>query len=376
MGSRGIPVIAMDCVRSVGTFSKYAKYVKCPDPLKDEASFIEFLLEKGKGFDLKPVLFPTNDLWVFAVSKNMDKLSKYYSFCGSDFSTVDLLLKKKKFSKWASDRGYPVPLSWDFDQCNEITDENYPVIVKPEYRRSDEVGESSFYEVLDDLRFTVLESKEELESFRGKYSGKLNFFMIQEYIRGMSDTMFTVGVYCKKGTVIALFKGRKVRGYPADIGDCVVGEISGVPDSVINVVKSICKDLSYDGIAEFEFKKDSFDGRFRLIEINPRSWSWVGITPYCGVNLPLIAYQNISEIYSGDSFVESKGGEGSVKYIKILEDFQNCLWLYRKSGYPEWGKTFKQWKKSLKCDKLVVAEYDKRDFLPLLFAIYRFFKRR
>ena len=46
----------------------------------------------------------------------------------------------------------------------------------------------------------------------------------------------------------------------------------------------IVKDLNYSGIAEFEYKKDLSTGRYRLIEVNPRSWSWIGITPACGVS--------------------------------------------------------------------------------------------
>ena len=47
-GKAGIRVIAMDTHRSVGTFSKYARYKCCPDPVYQENAFVDFLIKEGQ----------------------------------------------------------------------------------------------------------------------------------------------------------------------------------------------------------------------------------------------------------------------------------------------------------------------------------------
>ena len=182
--------------------------------------------------------------------------------------------------------------------------------------------------------------------------------------------MYTVGLYADRDHVVyGLFTGRKVRGFPPDVGDCIVGQVEDVPAEVISMVKQICKDLKYQGIAEFEFKRDSMTGCFKLIEINPRSWSWVGITPFCGASLPWIAYSDLI----GAAVVSDNDGtlvDGEVKWVRILEDLPNCLYRNRRLGYPQWHMTPRQWWQSLRANKLVIAEFSVDDPLPGLYSIY------
>jgi predicted ATP-grasp superfamily ATP-dependent carboligase len=49
----------------------------------------------------------------------------------------------------------------------------------------------------------------------------------------------------------------------------------------------------FHGISQVEFKLDRRDGRFKLIEINPRLWQWHSLAEACGVNIPHIAYRDL-----------------------------------------------------------------------------------
>src|SRR5438128_885809 len=42
-----------------------------------------------------------------------------------------------------------------------------------------------------------------------------------------------------------------------------------------------------------EFKRDARDGKFKLMEINPRLWQWHGLAAACGIDLPRIAYADL-----------------------------------------------------------------------------------
>lgn len=378
LGKHGVSVIALDFHKNIGTRSRYANYLQCPDPSKNENKFIKFLINLGKSFTSKPVIIPTNDIWVLAASKHYDELKEYYHLCFSRFETVDMILNKNEFYRWAVEKEVSVPGTWKYSQIDQIEDDHFPVIVKPENRRP--LGESpDIYQKLDNNRIKVADNKQELKDYYETNKDISQHLITQEYVKGMSDSMYTVGIYSKNGKVRAIFTGRKVRGYPADYGDCVVGQVESMPDNVIDEVKVMCAELNYTGIAEFEYKKDSVTGSFRLIEINPRSWSWVGITPACGVNLPQIAFDDLRNEYSGPEILYSNKPDGSIKYVRLLEDMKNSLVMYKKKGCPVWHRSLFSWIKSLKCEKLVIAEWEWGDSKPLFFTtinmLYRIIKR-
>ena len=51
---------------------------------------------------------------------------------------------------------------------------------------------------------------------------------------------------------------------------------------------------SIHGLSQVEFKRDRRDGSFKLMEVNPRLWQWHGLAAACGVDLPLIAYRDLT----------------------------------------------------------------------------------
>jgi len=377
LGRRGVTVYALDNCRSVGTFSRYGRYLPCPDPQVAESAFINFLINLGPSYDNKPVLFPTNDHWAVAIARHKEKLSQFYHPCVAARETVELIIEKHRFYNWAISRGYPVPRSWRGSATQDIPDRAFPLAAKPEYRRisSNDPEIKKQAKVMDKLRLNVIRDRKELVEYITKYRKLLSGLLLQEYVEGMSDCMYTIGVYANHyHEVLGMFTGRKVRGFPPDVGDCVVGQIEQVPEELKTMVKKICREIQYQGIAEFEFKKDSVSGEFKLIEINPRSWSWVGITPYCGVSLPWLAYCDLTG-NSPVKYQESDLPDGSVKWVKIIDDFANCLFNNRRTGYSQWSMSFKQWRKSLRANQLVKAEFAPDDPMPALVATYMIIKK-
>jgi len=376
LGRHGVPVYALDKKRSVGTISRYAHYWPCPDPLYDENAFIHFLIEKGEEFDQKPVLFPTNDHWASSIARHKSELEQWYILCVANGSVVDLLINKDKFYRWAMERNYPVPKLYSFDEVSLGGEKIFPLIAKPITRRSSDLcaGNQNLVRFLDSHRITLIHNSSEFNQFITEYADYLEYFLFQEYVPGMADRMYTVGIYAnRKHEVLGLFTGRKVRGFPPDSGDCMVGQSEEVPQNIITCVKEIVRDIGYSGIAEFEFKKDFSTGEFRLIEINPRSWSWIGITPTCGVSLPWIAYTDLT----GSNFVrysECSSENGEVVYLKLLEDLINSLYLYKKIGYPEYQLSLTAWLKEMKGKRMIFAEFSWDDPSVALFSLLRFGK--
>lgn len=370
LGRRGIDVRAFDSVRSIGTRSRYATFVRCPDPGYNEDAFIAFLVQYGCAQTERGIIFPTNDHWAVAISKHRKVLDEFYELVVPPFQAIQTIIEKNNFYTWAEVYGFPVPKTWRLEATGNIPSDSFPLVGKPEFRRtaSNDITSRKLQSYLDRNRFQVLNNPQELASFATEHQLYARHFVVQPYINGLSDSMFTVGVYADRSSKVrGIFSGRKVRGFPPDHGDCVLGQVETVPADVINITKEICETIRYTGIAEFEFKQDAITGRYFLIEINPRSWSWIGITSACGVSLPWLAFQDLS----GQEIPEltaSKVEDGRVKYVKILQDFQNCLWRNKRAGQVAWSLSVNDWLKSLQADNLVIAEYQPDDLMPTVYA--------
>ncbi|MFP4057187.1 MAG: ATP-grasp domain-containing protein [Candidatus Brocadiia bacterium] len=372
LGRRGVRVLALDCERSPGTVSRYARFVPCPDPAVAETAFVRRLLELAGGLEGRPVLFATNDAWAAAISRHKQRLEPHYTPCVAEWPVVSLLLDKGRFHDWAAARGYPVPASRPASEAHALGDEAFPIVAKPRCRRqaadTHHAGEGS--RRLDRLRLTVLRTRRELDRFLEANAELLDQLLLQDYVEGMADCMVTVGVYADRGhEVKGLFTGRKLRGDPPDMGNCMAGQAEQVPEELKDIARRLCREVGYHGIAEFEFKRHAVTGRFHLLEVNPRSWSWVGITPACGVSLAWLAYCDLTG-RGPLRPLESSVPTGSVKWVSLIADFQNCLWRYRRRGYPQWGLSLAQWWRSLRAQRLVTAEFAADDPLPGLFALY------
>lgn len=150
-----------------------------------------------------------------------------------------------------------------------------------------------------------------------------------------------------------------------------------MPEQVRASVVSMCQEIKYEGIAEFEFKKDAVTGDYKLLDVNPRTWSWVGITPACGVSLPLIAYRDLTNggVNDGEPpFFSSDAEDGSIKWVRVLDDLVNCTIRNRFADYPQWHMGPVRWWRSLRADRLVLAEYSLRDPVPGIFATIEFIR--
>jgi len=176
--------------------------------------------------------------------------------------------------------------------------------------------------------------------------------------------MFTVGIYADRNSnVRGVFCGRKVRGYPIDFGDCIAGESLWV-DELVEESKKLVKALKYTGIAEIEYKYDILDHNYYLIEMNPRTWSWIGITPKVGVNLPLLAYKDMigKEI---PQYVEMDKTK-RVLWTRSIDDRYYCVKkYYAGAGNKDFPESVEEWEEKLKeYDSVVYADLDPEDPKP------------
>lgn len=120
--------------------------------------------------------------------------------------------------------------------------------------------------------------------------------MIQELIpfeernRVVSFTCFAVD-----GEIKTYWMGQKLREHPIRYGTATMSQSVQIP-AVLVEAKPLVKALRYTGTCEIEFMLDPRDGFYKLIEINPRTWLWVGLAKRCGVDYAKIMYRYVNDI--------------------------------------------------------------------------------
>lgn len=377
LGKNGIDVIGLDCVKNpVGKFSKHVKqFYKVTSPDIDEKKFIEELIVIGKKYKEKPVLFPTNDIWSIAVSKNLSQIKQCFLTYNPDYETINKMIHKKIFYNVMEKNNILVPKTYNIDSYRKIenlkNDLIYPLVLKPNARMeiNRTVEEVKNYNKNRIIEINSFSDFKKYINLIEKYD-----FILQQQILGNSNNMYTIGIYAdKKSDIKGIFSGRKVRGYPVEYGDCYAGE-SYWNQNLVDISKNIIKLLKYTGIAEIEFKWNEFDNKFYLIEVNPRTWSWIGITPYTGVNLPLLAFNDLLGI---DSNIIEMNKRRRVLWIRSIEDKYNCIFKNKNINNKDFPGNIKDYNRNLKDYDLVVkADFDNSDKLPGYFWLFVQLKNR
>ena len=288
LGRAGVRVLALDHRKSaLGFRSRYAQPVVCPDP-QDEDAFVAFLAELGKGLEAQAPVFPTHDEPLNAIARAADRLGERFLYPFPPWETLSRIQSKRSQLVAAERAGIAVPRWVAPGSAAEAQDAarelGYPVLVKPSstegFKRR--FGRQAFR----------CENEAELER---AYAEAAEYDpLVQEVVPGGDEALHSLGSYlAADGAPLGLFCGRKLRQTPPGVGTCRVGEAVWV-EEVVEQGLALLRALEHRGLSQVEFKRDPRDGTLRLMEVNPRLWQWHGLAAACGVDLPRIAYDDLT----------------------------------------------------------------------------------
>jgi predicted ATP-grasp superfamily ATP-dependent carboligase len=288
LGRRGLRVLALDHrPYALGFRSRYAEPRLAPDPLDDEDGFIAALRSVAEETDDVLPVFPTHDEHVNAIARHVDVLSDRYRFPFPSWEVLERIQSKRHQLETAEAAGLPVPRTFhpaSRDEALAAGEElGFPVLVKPSanvgFRRSHR------------RQLFRCENAAELES--AYEAAAPHEPMVQELIPGGDEELFTLGSYVsREGEALGLFTGHKLSQTRGFMGSARVGEARWV-DEVAEQGLAFLRALGFHGISQVETKRDPRDGRFKLMEVNPRLWQWHSLAAACGVDLPYIAYRDL-----------------------------------------------------------------------------------
>lgn len=256
--------------------------IQIEENLWDSKVFVDTLINyaKKQKNNEKILLIGTNDMYVKLIAENKSLLEKYYVFNYPDINIINNLLVKEIFYEKYKNMGLDMPETYIY-KCNQNDDikkikevfKEYPIIIKP----SDGVEYHHLEETLD--KVYKVYNYEELKKviLKIEKAGYNNNLIIQEFIPGddsaLFDSIFYVGK--NKKAQIATFAQIGLQEHtPTGIGNCTVlvngYDEHGYKEELVYKLKEFLEKIGYQGFCEFDMKYDSRDGKYKVLEINPR----------------------------------------------------------------------------------------------------------
>jgi D-aspartate ligase len=288
LGRHGLRVIAVDSkTYALGFRSRYAESRLAPDPIDDEDGYIAAIKAIARETDGLLPVFPTHDEHLNALARHASELDASYRFPFPSWDVLESIQSKRHQLDTAERIGFPIPRTFHPRTPEEAqaagAELGFPLVVKPAanvgFRRTHKVQ--------------LFRCENAAELARAYEDAAPYEPMVQELVPGGAEEMYTLGSYLSADDeALGLFSGRKLRQTRGFTGVARVGEAVWV-DEVVEQGLALLRALSFHGISQVEMIRDPRDGRYKLIEVNPRLWQWHGLAAAVGVDLPWIAYRDL-----------------------------------------------------------------------------------
>ena len=360
LGRMGVPVVAIGEKDSVGFWSRYAceSHVS-PDPHEQPEEFLRLLVTIGRRLKAEgknAVLFPTRDSVVELFAKRCEELREFFICHSPDYEVIRNCSNKEAQIRLARELNVPAPQTYFDNELDSLHRDlaggrlQFPLILKAKKELPTELKKK--------FRLIILNNDAQLRQALADAAAQNIAFLIQEVISGEDDQLYTFGsCLARNGKLTAVFTGRKLRQQPPRFGVCRVGESVPV-EPIVRDGERLLRGLKFHGISQVEYKFDARDGRYKLMEVNPRAWAWIGLAVAMGVNIPYAFFCDALGVDISPQSMPSLRGV----YISLYDDL---YWSLKARDGRAWAHCFKDY------DLIVEPFYSRDDRMPGLIHFTR-----
>lgn len=291
--------------------------------VEDGLEAVERRLESIAGdSDFKPLLLPTNDLFIEFVAERAERLRTRFSFAPA-FEGVALdLLDKLSFHRLCQAHGIATPsvLSADSREAlyQLVDTAPLPCILKPTL-----IHRAKAY--LKGQKVLLVRDKAEFRMHLDRMPDGLGGWLVQEIIPGAeSEITLFAGYIDASGAPKQCFTGRKLRQYPPGFGSASLVTSEPCEETLALSLNFLAK-IGFRGICGTEFKRDPRDGKLKIIEINPRPTLWFQAAHDAGKRVVAEAWR---DLVMGESLDEQQQ-HGGVCWRYALKDLASAVFYRR-----------------------------------------------
>jgi predicted ATP-grasp superfamily ATP-dependent carboligase len=312
LGRLGIPVCVIDDEHSISRASRYCThYVRVPD-LRDHERTVASVLEVGKTLGLDGwVLYPTRDETVAAFARARVRLSERFRVPVPEWDVTRWAWDKRNTHELAAQLDIPAPRTWYVEGPEEAAtlDAEGPFAVKPA------IKEHFIYATKAkawraDTRAELVDCVRRAVEICGP--GEV---MVQELIPGDGRRQYSFCAFFKNGRAVASMTARRLRQHPPEFGRASTYVETVEEPRVEELAVRLLRGMGYYGLAEVEFKQDPRDGRFKVLDVNARTWGYHTLGRAAGVDFPALLFAD----QAGDRVRPCRARAG-VRWVRLVTD--------------------------------------------------------
>jgi len=316
LGRAGIPAIFLDHGHPIARYSRYnSRVIAWCGPQAPNA--IEFLLGLAGSEHLGGwVLIPCADPEARLLSEAHASLSRVFRLPVTPWSRMQWAYDKKLLYDLAGRLELAFPRLLTTGQLARPATSGilYPVVIKPGVREQDNAlarDKAWKAETPDELARLYQDAVE--------LTGRDNI-VVQEMIPGGGDAQFSYAGIWHEGAPVATLVARRTRQYPREFGFTSTFVETVDEPEVERAAQSLLRALDYTGLVEVEFKYDARDRRYKILDVNCRVWTWVGLGAAAGIDFGAILWR----LASGER-VEPRRAVSGVAWAHVSRDLPAAL---------------------------------------------------
>ncbi len=288
LGRRGVPVCVVDDEHSISRYSKYCAHFVKVARLREERAIVDTLMGVADRLGLSGwILYPTREELVAAFSRNRNQLCQSFRVPTPGWSSVQWAWDKRNTYRLAQELGIPTPRCFypeNADDLDELKGVDPPFAIKPA------IKEHFIYATK--AKAWRADTHAELRSLFLKASEHVGpgEVMIQELVPGGGSQQFAYCAFFRDGEAVGKMVACRRRQHPLQFGRAsTYVETVDVP-ILEDYSQRFLRAANYYGLAELEYKLDPRDHRFKLLDVNARTWGYHSLGPAAGVDFSYMLY--------------------------------------------------------------------------------------
>ena len=354
LGKRGVVVRVSGKRGHLGMRSRFcAQALPYSDDHHAEDYWREILLSDDKPLQ-GHILFATGDDAVDFLNKYHDQLENDYILDDFIPAIHAAMLDKQKTLELARSVGVPTPDYWNIDSIEDVEAireaVTFPVMVKP-------IHSHKFQKVFDRKLFIINDSFDELlEKAHLSLNHNLEIMVVQ-MIPGPDSLLCSYFTYIdSQGNHLYHLTKRIIRRYPTNRGGASYHVTEWIPETA-ELGKKFFAGIGFRGMGNIEFKRDTRDGKLKVIEVNSRFTAVQELLIKIGMPTDWIVYCHLTNqvVPKYDTYKQFH------HMWYPLRDFHSFRELHQRGELTTWG-----WLHSLLFRKQVLPVFKLSDSWPFI----------
>jgi D-aspartate ligase len=316
LGRAGVPVVVLDDEVSIARASRFSRRTVRARSLRTEADTLQALGALRERHGLEGwLLYPTREETVAALARNRSRLARWFRVPTPAWDVVRYAWDKRATYTLAQRIGVATPRTWCALREEDIDafDMPGPMILKPAikehfiYRTGAKAWRA---DTVPELRRRFRRAADIVGDAE---------VMVQELVPGDGAQQFAYCGLFKDGAPLATMTVRRRRQHPSDFGRASTFvetvDLPAIEEPSIRFLRAI----GYYGLVELEYKLDPRDGRYKLLDVNPRTWGYHSLGGAAGVDFPYLLYRD--QLGEKPAPIRARPG---VRWIRLATDVPNA----------------------------------------------------